>query len=169
MPSYNFIRLRDADVADLIAYLRSVPVRHAPLPRASLPWSVRLAIARHQDSAMPAFVGLVPPLAHGADADARIGRGEYLAMTTCNECHGFGLRADSPFDDETAPDLIVIAGYDAAAFTRLMRTGKALGERELPMMSGVARSRFAHFTDEEVRDLHAFLRDLAARATGAAN
>ena len=33
-----------------------------------------------------------------------------------------------------------------------MRTGKALGERELPMMSGVARGRFAHFTDEEVRD-----------------
>jgi mono/diheme cytochrome c family protein len=26
MPSYNFVRLRDADVADILAYLRSVPV-----------------------------------------------------------------------------------------------------------------------------------------------
>ena len=32
------------------------------------------------------------------------------------------------------------------------------------MMSGVARGRFAHFTDEEVGDLYVFLSDLAARA-----
>jgi hypothetical protein len=32
--------------------------------------------------------------------------------------------------DETAPDLIVIAGCDANAFAHLMRSGKALGERE---------------------------------------
>ena len=77
-----------------------------------------------------------------------------------------GLRADSPFPSN-APDLIVVAGYDAAAFTHLMRTGKALGERELPMMSGVARGRFVHFTDEEVGDLYFFLSDLAARAAAA--
>jgi cytochrome c1 len=43
-----------------------------------------------------------------------------------------------------------------------MRTGKALGDRELPMMSGVARGRFVHFTDEEVRDLYAFLKNEVA-------
>jgi hypothetical protein len=48
-----------------------------------------------------------------------------------------------------------------------MRTGIALGERELPMMSGVARERFAHFTDQEVADVEVFLRDMAARANAA--
>jgi hypothetical protein len=26
MPSYNFIRMRDADLADIVVYLRTVPV-----------------------------------------------------------------------------------------------------------------------------------------------
>jgi hypothetical protein len=72
---------------------------------------------------------------------------------------GLTLHADSPSTMKTAPSLVVIAGYDEAAFTRLMRTGKALGDRELPMMSGVARGRFVHLTDIEVRELYAFLQN----------
>ncbi|HTU64648.1 MAG TPA: cytochrome c [Steroidobacteraceae bacterium] len=165
MPAFSFIRLRDADVADIIAYLRTVPSTPRELPRATLPWSIRYHLARGTDQAIAGFLGKVPPLRH--QDDERLARGEYIAMTTCIECHGFSLRADSLFDDETAPDLIVIAGYDEAAFTHLMRTGKALGDRELPMMSGVARGRFAHFTDDEVHELYGFLSDLAARAAAA--
>jgi mono/diheme cytochrome c family protein len=167
MPAYNFLRLRDADVADIYAYLLSVTPKESALPTASLPWTIRWDLARGSDQAIAGFLGLVPALRHAGNPDPRMARGEYIAMTTCNECHGFGLRADSPFGDETAPDLIVVAGYDQAAFIHLMRTGKALGERELPMMSGVARSRFVHFTDEEVGDLYFFLSDLAARAAAA--
>jgi mono/diheme cytochrome c family protein len=162
MPAYNFIRLRDADVADLLAYLRSVPVQHVALPDARLPWSIRFELARGSDQAIAGFLSQVPPLRHANDADAHRARGEYLAMTTCIECHGFSLHADSPFGEGNAPDLIVVAGYDEAAFTHLMRTGKALGERELPMMSGVARGRFAYLTDLEVHDLYGFLRELSA-------
>ena len=158
MPSYNFLRLRDADVADIIAYLRAAPVAQHDLPRASLPWPIRWELARGDDVAIAAVLHKVPPLKYPGE-DSALARGEYLAMTTCNECHGFTLHADSPFGDETAPSLVVIAGYDEAAFTRLMRTGMALGDRELPMMSGVARGRFVHFTDAEVRDLYAFLKD----------
>jgi mono/diheme cytochrome c family protein len=167
MPAFSFIRLSDTDVADIVAYLQQAPVVHAELPRVSLPWGIRLDLARGADQAIPGFLAKVPPLRRAGDPDARISRGEYIAMTTCIECHGFSLRADTPFGGETAPDLIVIAGYDFAAFTHLMRTGKALGERELRMMSGVARGRFAHFTDEEVADLYTFLRDMAARAASA--
>jgi len=157
MPSYNFLRLRDDDVADIIAYLRAAPVASRELPAASLPWSIRWGLARGRDIAIAAVLEKVPPLKHAGE-DSALARGEYLAMTTCNECHGLTLLADSPFDDETAPSLVVVAGYDEAAFTRLMRTGKALGDRELPMMSGVARGRFVHFTDDEVRELYAYLR-----------
>lgn len=164
MPSYNFIRMRDADVADLIAYLRSVPVVKKELPRTSLPWRLRLDVALGNDAAMPAFLDRVPPLRRTDDPDPRMSRGEYIAMTTCNECHGFGLRADTPWGDDAAPDLVVIASYDEAAFRRLMREGIAIADRELEMMSPVARNRFAHFTDQEVADLYAFLADMSARA-----
>jgi mono/diheme cytochrome c family protein len=167
MPAFSFIHLRDADVADIIAYLRTAPVvAHEP-PPASLPWPIRLDLARGTDQAIPGFLPRVPPLTHAAGEDTPIARGEYIAKTTCIECHGFSLRADVPYLGETAPDLIIVAGYDQAAFTHLMRTGKALGERELPMMSGVARGRFVHFTDAEIRDLYAFLSDMAGKAAAA--
>lgn len=161
MPSYNFLRLRDQDVADIIAYLRSAPVVEKALPAASLPWRIRWELARGRDFAIAGILQRVPPL-HIAGEDSALARGEYLAMTTCNECHGLTLHSDSPFGDGGAPDLAVIAGYDEAAFTRLMRTGKALGDRELTRMSGVARGRFAHLTDGEVHDLYTYLREVVA-------
>jgi hypothetical protein len=63
-----------------------------------------------------------------------------------------------------APDLIIVSAYDEDAFRTLLKTGAALGGRELEMMSGVARARFSNFTDDEVSDLYAFLRDMSARA-----
>jgi len=166
IPSYNFIRMRDADVADVIAFLRTVPVPETRLPRASLPWRVRFEIAVGRDAAIPQFLDRVPPLRRADDPDPAIARGEYLAMTTCNECHGFGLRADSPWEEDSAPDLVVAMAYDADAFRRLMRTGIAIGDRELEMMSPVARSRFSDFSDAEIDDLYAFLRDMGRRAGG---
>jgi cytochrome c553 len=163
MPSYNFVRLRDEDIADIIAFLRNQPVTEKDLPSAQLPWIIRFEIARGRDAAIPAYLELVPPLRLDSAEDPALARGEYIAMTTCNECHGFSLRADTPWGD-SAPDLIIVSAYDEQAFRSFMKTGIALGGRELPMMSAVARSRFAWFTDQEVSDLHAFLREMAARA-----
>jgi hypothetical protein len=47
--------------------------------------------------------------------------------------------------------------YDLEQFTRLMRTGKALGDRELELMSSVSRDGFSHLTDEEIAAIHAYL------------
>jgi len=162
MPSYNFLRLRDSDVADIIAYLRAAPLVRERLPSASLPWSIRWNLARDRDVPVAAILHKVPPLKY-AGSDSPVARGEYLAMTTCIECHGLSLHADSPFEDGTAPSLVIIAGYDEASFAHLMRTGKAIGERELPMMSGVARGRFAHLANDEVHDLYAFLSEHVAQ------
>jgi mono/diheme cytochrome c family protein len=86
-----------------------------------------------------------------------IAAGGYLARTSCPECHGLDLRGG-----DTAPDLRVAVGYSFEAFTALMRRGKALGNRELPLMSRVARGRFRHFTDQELWVLYSYL---IARAT----
>jgi mono/diheme cytochrome c family protein len=164
MPSYNFLRMRDEDLADIIAYLRSVPVVQKELPTAQLPFLIRMDIALGNDGAIAAYLDRVPPLRGASLGDASLARGEYIAMTTCNECHGFGLRADSPWEGESAPDLIIVAAYSEENFRHLMKTGLALGERELAMMSPVARGRFAYFTDQEVSDLYAFLSNMSARA-----
>jgi len=162
MPSYNFVHLRDEDLVEVIAYLRTAPLVEKKLPTASLPWDVRLNIALGTDKPVAGFLHLVPPLKHQNDPDDRIARGEYTAMTTCNECHGLGLRADNPWpDDHPAPDLIIAGSYEEKDFRHFMRTGKAVGDRELEMMSGVARGRFAHFTDDEITDLYAFLKKMS--------
>lgn len=166
MPSYNFVHMRDGDVADLIAFMRAEPATEHPLPANTLGWKFRWDIARGTDDAIPAFLSKVPALSFQSHPDAAVRRGEYLAMTSCNECHGFGLRGDDPWasPDEKAPDLAIVGSYEKADFNKLMRTGKAAGNRELRLMSGVARYRFAHWTDEEVDDLYAFLQAMSAKA-----
>jgi mono/diheme cytochrome c family protein len=164
MPAYNFVHLTDSDVAALYAYIRSLPVTETKLPAGWLGLP-RMAIAMGDDGAIPAFLDKVPPLTWQSHPDPAVRRGEYLAMTSCTECHGFGLRGDDPFvpAGAGAPDLALVASYDKADFARLMRTGKAAGNRELRLMSRVARGRFVHWTDSEVDDLYAFLSALGQK------
>jgi cytochrome c553 len=136
------------------------------LPSASLGWKIRWDIANGNDDAIAAFIPKVPKLAFQTSPNHAVRRGEYLAMTSCNECHGFGLRGDSPFDPpgKGPPDLAIAGSYGKADFIKLMRTGKAAGNREAGMMSGVARIRFVHWTDAEIDDLYAFLQAMSAKA-----
>lgn len=160
MPSFSFMNMRDEDVAALYAYLRSAPVAEGPEPSTGIPFALRLMLARGQDDVMPEWIKTAPRLEQQRNLDASIARGEYVAMTTCNECHGFSLRADVPWEsDGRSPDLIaVMAGYQEADFQRLMREGVPIGGRDLELMDDVARGRFARFTEEEVSDLYAYLR-----------
>lgn len=174
MPSFNFARMSDEDVAALIAFLRTTPVSSEPPPGEWAPWidrtiadfMIRLEIAKGADGAIPHHLSLVPPLSQQDNPDPRIARGEYLAMTSCNECHGMSLRADYPWPSN-APDLIVVGAYDEEAFTRLMREGVPSSGAELPIMGPVARGRFVHWTDEEVADLYAYLSDMSRRVVEA--
>ena len=43
-----------------------------------------------------------------------------------------------------------------------MRTGVAIGDREVGLMSEVSRGRFTHFTEREQRAVHQYLRRLGA-------
>lgn len=171
MPSFNFARMTDADVAALYAYLRTAPVpdaapqgEWAPLmERIVGDFMVRLAIARGEDGAMPKWLDQVPPLTQQDNPNPSIARGEYLAMTSCNECHGFDLRANAPWPG-SAPDLIVVGAYSETEFARLMREGVPSSGAELEMMGPVARGRFVHWGDDEVADLYAYLTDMSRRA-----
>lgn len=160
MPSYNWVRLSDADLIALIAFLRSQPAVQSDLPSPDLGWSARWQLITGNAEHMADWAKRVPELQYQDHPDPLIRRGEYLAMTTCIECHGFDLRGDN-LSEGGAPDLAILAAYSDDDFRHLMKTGTALGGRDnLPLMSMIARDRFAYLTDQELDDLLVFLRTL---------
>lgn len=102
----------------------------------------------------------MPPFLLGEEDDPQLVRGEYLAKTMCNECHGFDLRGHADIE-MSMPDLAILAAYSEEDFRHLMKTGEGLGGREdLGLMTVVARDRFAYLNDDELDDLLAYLRTL---------
>jgi hypothetical protein len=62
------------------------------------------------------------------------------------------------------PNLIVAGAYNATEFGTLMTRGIAAGNRKInPVMAGVARTRFSHFTPHERDELYAYLKARAER------
>src|SRR5262249_6410865 len=85
-------------------------------------------------------------------------RGRALVMAACGECHMTALTGPPPFvPPPRPPDLSLVASYDRADFDKFMRTGKAVGNRELPLMSAAARARFSHFSDNELEEIYDYL------------
>ncbi len=162
MPSYNYVHLTDEDTAALIAFLRAAPVVEIDLPKPRLGWAVRWDFARGAETHMADWADVVPPLQVSARQSPQLAHGEYLAMTMCNECHGFDLRGSTLFGPPT-PDLAVTVSYDREAFETLLTTGIARDGRKLGLMSLVAPDRYPELTPSELDDLHAFLISLPGR------
>ncbi len=159
MPSYNWAHLNDEDTADLIAFLKSAPEVEADLPKPYLPWSDRKAIVFEGAKHYADWAKDVPPPSLGPDAAPQLQRGEYLARTMCNECHGLDLRGGFDVDYAT-PDLALVANYPEDDFRRLLTTGMPPDGRDLGLMTLVAPDRFAYLTDQEFEDLYAYLKTL---------
>lgn len=157
MPSPMYAYLSDEDLGAIIAFIRSTPPHGGPATEFRPRLLGRVGI----------LSGEFPPLAEEIDAavttlkparDDPMAFGRYLALTSCSECHGPDLRGTS----EGTPSLAIVAAYSPHQFGRLMQEGVALGDRELGMMSGVARNRFSHFTRAEVDALYAYLAALGS-------
>ena len=162
MPSHIFTKLDEGDLAAIIAYVRSVPVGGEIHPEPSFGPELEAMLA---DGSLKSSAGDVAEFGaqHSPDLGEEHALGRYVVRATCAECHGVDLSgATSPFPgDVPRPDLRIVAAYDEAAFTTLMRTGKAAGNREIGLMSTVARGRFSQLTDAEVAAVHGYLRALA--------
>ena len=128
MPSYNFTLLTDEDTAALIAFLKSAPVAEKKLPKPKLGWNARWKFVVGKEAPMVKWVQAVPPLQVDADAEPQRARGEYLAMTMCNECHGLDLRGATLWDAVT-PDLVLVASIPRDEFETLIKTGVGIGGR----------------------------------------
>lgn len=161
MPSHLFTRLDAADMAAVVAFLRSRPPAGTAHPR-----PVFFAEA-HQEMAAGSYLsarvqverddGSSPP-----DAGPTHALGRYIVRATCAECHGMDLRGGRPTPEAAPrPDLRMVAAYPPDQFARLLRTGIAAGDRELGLMGEVARGRYRHFTDPELNAVYRYLQAVA--------
>ncbi len=154
MPSHAYAGLTDGEVASIIAYLRSLKIRGTASPPPSFGLMVRAGlVAGVFKTEAAALAGAKPPL----DLGARYARGRHLAAIVCGQCHGTDLSGTPEDPVVPTPDLLIIAAYNRSDFRTLLRRGKAVGGRELGLMSQVSRGNFSSLTDEEIDALYDYL------------
>ncbi len=159
MPSQAFVHLTDGDVGRIVAFLRTLPLVDGPGASVSLGPIGRLGVAAGKFRTAQQLIQTDP--APAAARTALGERGRYLALSICSECHGPDLSGhETP--DFVAPALGVVAAYSLDEFRQLMRTGEAIGGRELGLMRVRAQRGLSHLTDGEIEALYEYLRGLAA-------
>jgi mono/diheme cytochrome c family protein len=172
MPSHEFWRLSDEDVASLIAYFRSIPGVDRAIPR---PRPGPLARALH----LAGQLKLVPAkiIDHEAsrpaapEASATVEYGEYLA-TGCTGCHnasytGGKIAGGDPSWPDAAnltPHETGIGAWTQSDFSRALREGIRPDGRPLDPSMPVAATK--HMTDTELEALFAYLMTLEPKPFG---
>jgi cytochrome c553 len=163
MPSAQYSRLTDGEVAALISAIRVQPRGGRQTPPIKLGPLGRIGLATGKFQTQPekvsAYAQSLP-----ADLGPRFARGRHLAVTACSECHGAALNGGEPQPDLKAPGLSMVGAYDLPAFVRLLRTGVPSSGKQLTLMEEVAKADFSHLTDKEIAVLHAYLVERAQRA-----
>jgi cytochrome c553 len=171
MPSSDYTNLSDADLAAIIAYVKSVPAVDKELPSSSIgPLGRALFVAGKlpilhaeridHDRVHLASVEAAPTAAYGA----------YLAGFGCKGCHGPALAGgkiiDGPPDWPPAANLTPAGptkNYSEEDFRRVLREGKR--------PNGIAVSDVMpwrltkRLSDDEIHAIYLYLRTLPATAT----
>ena len=171
MPSNEFYHLSDADLAAVIAYLRTVPPVDRELPASKvgplgrglyLAGKLPLLAAEDIDHAAPRPVAPAPGVT--------VEYGEYLAKTGgCTGCHQADLAGGhipgTPPDFPSAANLTpaAIGNWTEADFFRAMREGKRPNGTDIDPFMPWQSAR--HMTDDEIRALWMYLKTVPPQAT----
>lgn len=159
MPSHIFTKLDPSDLAAILAFLRSKLAGGEVHPEPTFGPELRKMMAEGTYTSSAQEVdeqGTTWP----ADAGPDHALGLYIARATCAECHRMDLKGGKPpFPGEKErPDLMMmVTAYEPADFLKLLHTGKAAGDREVSLMSEVARNRFSHLTNDEVEAVRDYI------------
>jgi len=159
MPSHIFSQLDPSDLAAILAFIRSKPVGGEVHPEPTFGPELRKMIGEGSYRSSAQEVARADPVMPD-DLGPEHALGRYIARATCAECHNLDLKGGpTPFpEDKPRPDLTMMApAYEPADFVTLMRTGQAAGDRDVGMMSEVARDRFTHFTDREIEAVRGYI------------
>jgi cytochrome c553 len=151
MPSQMFRHLHDEDLARIIAWVRTVPASDGIADRTRIHLTGRIIIVMGK---FKSAARQIEELSAAAPTVEMAGRGAYLVMNLCSECHGQDLEGEP---ETKAPSLAVVKAYSAEAFARLMNQGIGVGNRNFELMTPTAKARFSHLTAEETDAMHAWL------------
>ena len=144
MPVESFQFLSDADLAALIAYLRTLKPAGKPLPAfkfnrveqkdvdKGLLGNAQVQIRKYHDN---------PPVDLGPD----YAWGRYMVQTTCTACHNNALQGWEGF----TPNLDIAGAYSKAELIRLLTTGAGKTGKDVGPMSRIARRNFSQLTRRE--------------------
>jgi mono/diheme cytochrome c family protein len=172
MPSEDYNRLTDADLAALVGYVRSLPPLQGGATVLELPLPVRAlyGFGAIQDASEKIDHKLPPAQPVVAAVNAQ--HGAYVA-NACIGCHGEKLSGGKipggPPDWPAAANLTPGAGSampqykDAAAFLAMLRSGKRPDGTAIKVMPFESISKM---NDLDAQALYAFLQALPARPAG---
>lgn len=171
MPSAEFSRLSETDLAAVIAFVKQVPPADGRQP-ASRPGPIARALLTFNPGLLPAATinheALIPaaPLPEVSPA-----YGEYLASTGgCRGCHGPDLAGNKAMEPGTPPPSNLTPGgplgsWSEGDFIRALREGRRPdGSAIDPAMPWKA---MGGMTDLELRAIFAYLKSVPSRATDA--
>jgi mono/diheme cytochrome c family protein len=172
MPSEDYNRLTDVDLAALVAYTRSLPAAAGEPAEIRLPLIVKAlyALGKVPDAAERIDHRLPPELP--VEAAVSVAHGKYVA-NTCIGCHGEGYSggkiAGGPPDWPPAANLTpgegsAMARYpELQQFVAMMRSGKRPDGQPIAVMPF---ETLKQMNDTDLAALHAFLKTLPPRAAG---
>lgn len=161
----SYFHLNDRDINSIIAYIRSLPeINNENLP----------STFGHKSETEIGFIDLIlggyahifdgwtpvsevtyPTSKSALPSDGPVAYGKYLTQTHCARCHGEDLSGNEGYWQ--TPDVAVGAGYSPDQFKKLLREGKALGDRDIGFMTPLAKKYLSHLTDSEIKAIHAYL------------
>lgn len=153
MPSESFAHFTDGETADLLAYIRSLPVTGEVQPHIQVGPVGRIGVLLGKFHSAPQMLR-EEASREPVNVGPQHARGRELARY-CIECHGSDLGGRNVMK---APDLTIAAAYDEKDFEKLLRTGLAAGDRHVGLMSQIAPVRFNSFSHEDIAALHDYLK-----------
>lgn len=173
MPAQDYMNFSDADLAAVLAYVKSVPAADNVVPESKISLLGRtllvtgklpLYAAERMDHAAPS----APPVPPGATKEY----GAYLARIACKGCHGPAF-AGGPVasGDPSWPPAsnLTVSGptkqWSEADFVRVMRTGRR--PDSVPVNAAMPWKNAGRMTDDELHAVWSYLRSLPGRQTGA--
>ena len=151
MSSYTFWPLGDADIANIIRFLRLQPAADEIERVRQIPFLSRLKLLQGTWWLSADQVNTAQPRWGNMPRRNAYERGRFLAAVICAECHGADYRGD-PL--EGGPPLTILSIYDAEEFARLMKTGVSQAGLEVEAMSWLPEVGFA---EGDICDLYEFL------------
>jgi mono/diheme cytochrome c family protein len=172
MPSRLWYYISDDDLADLIAYLKSLPPVDNKLPNSELGplGRVMLALGKLPSDLLPnvTVIDHDGPRPVAPEPGVTVEYGKYLAIT-CTACHGSNLNGKLIQTDAEylAPNLTTggeLQAWSEEDFMRTLRTGVTPGGK--PLKSAMPWKYFGQMTDDELKAVWMYLQSLPALPQG---